>query len=99
FSGDMASLDTRLQQELERIAPAEILVVDLGSNLGSQSDAQNVSNKKSTIVPEWHFDIPNGEKALLDQLSVSTLSGFGAEGLSAAIGAAGALLRYAQSTQ
>src|SRR5450830_1782785 len=41
----------------------------------------------------------SGEKALLDQLSVATLTGFGAEGMSAAIGAGGALLRYAQSTQ
>ena len=30
---------------------------------------------------------------------VATLAGFGADGLGAAIGAAGALLRYAQSTQ
>src|SRR5205823_6378605 len=38
-------------------------------------------------------------KSLLDQLGVATLSGFGADGLGAAFGAAGALLRYAQSTQ
>ena len=40
-----------------------------------------------------------GHKSLLDQLAVSTLSGFGADGMGAAFGAAGALLRYAQSTQ
>jgi DNA mismatch repair protein MutS len=50
-------------------------------------------------VPEWHFEVVHGHKALLDQLGVSTLSGFGADGLGAAFGAAGALLRYAQSTQ
>ena len=50
-------------------------------------------------VPEWHFEVVHGHKALLDQLGVSTLSGFGCDGLGAAFGAAGALLRYAQSTQ
>ncbi|MFX7824933.1 hypothetical protein ABTK20_21290, partial [Acinetobacter baumannii] len=39
------------------------------------------------------------EKALLDQLGVATLHGFGADGLGPAICAAGALLRDAQSTQ
>ncbi len=91
FSGDMSTLDQRLKQEIERINPAEILVADLG--------ASNITDKKTTTVPEWHFDIPNGEKALLEQLAVNTLSGFGADNLSAAIGAAGALLRYAQATQ
>ncbi len=91
---DPSDLEILLKQELERIAPAEILAADmtkamLGSGLVD----------KATMVPEWHFDITHGHKSLLDQLAVSTLSGFGAENLSAAIGAAGALLRYAQSTQ
>src|SRR4029079_1273126 len=50
-------------------------------------------------VPDWHFDVVGGHKALLDQLGVATLTGFGADVLGAAFGAAGALLRYAQSTQ
>ena len=50
-------------------------------------------------MPDWHFDVVSGHKALLDQLAVATLTGFGADGLGAAFGAAGALLRYAQSTQ
>lgn len=94
FSGDGKSSDTRLKQELERIAPAEILVVDDVELFSSQS----VSGK-STTVPPWHFDFESGKKALLEQLAVASLTGFGADSLSAAIGAAGALLRYAQSTQ
>ncbi|MGH8807197.1 MAG: DNA mismatch repair protein MutS [Noviherbaspirillum sp.] len=94
FAGDAKSFDARLKQELERIAPAEILVAD-------QADfpqPQAVSGK-FTNVPQWHFDEASGRKALLEQLAVATLTGFGADGLNAAIGAAGALLRYAQSTQ
>ena len=94
FAGDTKSLDARLKQELERIAPAEVLFFD---------DAETLSNfaasGKCTTVPHWHFDVESGRKALLAQLAVATLTGFGAEGLNAAIGAAGALLRYAQSTQ
>jgi len=94
FNGDARSFDVRLKQELERIAPAEILVADNPDLFAVQT-----STSKFTNVPDWHFDLNAGTKALQEQLSVATLSGFGADGLSAAIGAAGALLRYAQSTQ
>ena len=94
FSGDATSFDARLRQELERIAPAEILVADDAEPIAQQS-----ITSKFTSVPQWHFDIEHGRKALLEQLTVATLNGFGADDLSTAIGAAGALLRYAQSTQ
>ncbi len=94
FAGDTKTCDTRLKQELERIAPAEILIAD---------DAEAVLlhgvASKYTTVPHWHFDSETGRKALLEQLAVATLTGFGAENLNVATGAAGALLRYAQSTQ
>lgn len=94
FAGDAKSFDMRLRQELERIAPAEILVNDESE----YPQLQPVSGKFST-VPHWHFDSETGKKTLLEQLGVATLTGFGAEGLTAALGAAGALLHYAQSTQ
>ncbi|MFI4940491.1 MAG: DNA mismatch repair protein MutS, partial [Burkholderiales bacterium] len=94
FTDDAKSFDARLRQELERIAPAEILVSESADGL-----LHGAISNKTTAAPSWHFDSAHGEKALLEQLAVSTLTGFGAEGLSAAIGAAGALLRYAQSTQ
>ncbi|SFU76078.1 DNA mismatch repair protein MutS [Pseudoduganella namucuonensis] len=93
FSGDSRTVSTRLQQELERIAPAEML---RGDNAELFEDAPPCHVNR---VPDWHFDVVSGHKALLDQLGVATLTGFGADGLGAAFGAAGALLRYAQSTQ
>ncbi len=93
FSGDSRTVGLRLQQELERIAPAEILRAD-GADLFEDDAAVHTQR-----VPDWHFDVVGGHKALLDQLGVATLTGFGADGLGAAFGAAGALLRYAQSTQ
>ncbi|MFP5391222.1 MAG: DNA mismatch repair protein MutS [Gammaproteobacteria bacterium] len=95
FSGASATIATRLRQELERIGPAEILRADCDGDLFQQND----TGAHTQLVPEWHFDVVSGHKALLDQLAVATLTGFGADGLGAAFGAAGALLRYAQSTQ
>ena len=94
FSGDAGSADARLKQELERIAPAEMLVAD-----GETTPRESPASCKTTPVPGWHFDAASGRKALLEQLAVSTLSGFGVEAHHAAVGAAGALLRYAQATQ
>ena len=93
FSGDSRTVGQRLQQELERIAPAEIL---RGDSADLFSDYPLAHTQQ---VPDWHFDVVGGHKALLDQLGVATLTGFGADGLGAAFGAAGALLRYAHSTQ
>ncbi|MBZ2209850.1 DNA mismatch repair protein MutS [Massilia soli] len=93
FSGDARTVGARLQQELERIAPAEILCGD-GAELSPEHEIAHTQR-----VPDWHFDVVGGHKALLDQLAVATLTGFGADGLGAAFGAAGALLRYAQATQ
>ena len=102
FSGDARTVGTRLRQELERIAPAEILRGDATGDLfgdGAGDAAGAPSSPHLQRVPDWHFDVVGGHKALLDQLAVATLTGFGADGLGAAFGAAGALLRYAQSTQ
>ncbi|MRV76573.1 DNA mismatch repair protein MutS [Duganella sp. FT92W] len=98
FSGDARTVSMRLQQELERIAPAEILRGD-EAELFDESSENRAPSCHVNRVPDWHFDVVSGHKALMEQLSVSTLTGFGADGLGAAFGSAGALLRYAQSTQ
>ncbi|MEO8839115.1 MAG: DNA mismatch repair protein MutS, partial [Herbaspirillum sp.] len=94
FLPDPKAPELRIKQELERIAPAEILISDTPNPL-----LDGTCTLKPTHVPDWHFDLANGKKTLLQQLEVSTLDGFGAAQLSAALGAAGALLRYAQATQ
>ncbi|WP_036169104.1 DNA mismatch repair protein MutS [Massilia sp. 9096] len=97
FAADAKAAAVRLVQELERIAPAEVLRADLIDAGEDMFDTNPIGHTQR--VPEWHFDVVHGHKSLLDQLGVSTLSGFGCDGLGAAFGAAGALLRYAQSTQ
>src|SRR2546421_6169036 len=78
-----------LENELGRIAPAEILATE-----GAALDGFAV-----TRLPEWHFDFDAGRKSLLKQLGAATLAGYGCEDLEPAIGAAGALLEYARKTQ
>jgi DNA mismatch repair protein MutS len=85
----------RVAAAIERIRPAETLVADgtidafeLPPDLGA-----------TTRVPAWHFDPASGAERLRNQLSVASLEGFGAQTLTAACGAAGALLLYAAQTQ
>ncbi len=78
-----------LQNELRRIAPAEVLVAD-----GVVLDGYFL-----TRLPAWHFDFEAGKRKLLKQLSAGTLAGFGVEDMTLAIGACGALLEYAGKTQ
>jgi DNA mismatch repair protein MutS len=94
FSTDAQNVGTRLRHELQRIAPAEILLPG-----AIDHPAAELPSARNTVVPDWHFDIAHGTRTLHEQLHVAALTGFGAENLSAALGAAGALLRYAQSTQ
>lgn len=96
---DAKSLEARLRQELERIVPAEMLAAEAADGAGNEVHKIVAGILKATVVPDWHFDLASGEKALLEQLGVATLAGFGAEQCTAALGAAGALLRYAQATQ
>lgn len=91
---DERSLPSRLRYEIERIAPAEILVDTRSADLLNAS-----TSPRPTQVADWHFEIPAARKALCEQLGVVTLAGFGAETLESAIGAAGALLLYARNTQ
>src|SRR5512134_1231181 len=76
-----------VENELRRIGPAEILATS------------DVNGFFVTKVPEWHFDIESGKKKLLKQLGTATLTGYGCDDMTLAIGACGALLDYAAKTQ
>src|SRR5437867_2018967 len=78
-----------LENELRRIAPAEILATE-----GTALDGFAV-----TRLPEWHFDFDAGRKVLLKQLGAANIAGYGCEDLEPAIAACGALLEYARKTQ
>ncbi len=78
-----------LDNELRRIAPAEILA----------ADGLDLPGYTVTRLPAWHFEFESGRRKLLEQLGASSLAGFGCEDLEPAIAACGALLEYAKKTQ
>lgn len=83
----------QLGAALERIRPAEILAAD------GTIESVPAGMGAITRVPAWHFDTASGTQRLCDQLEVASLDGFGAQALTSANGAAGALLIYAAATQ
>ena len=86
----------------ERIRPAEILVAEMpaeSSGWAPPSAGSGTTPGALTRVPAWHFDVASGRQRLCDQLDVASLDGFGAQTLTSACGAAGALLLYAAATQ
>lgn len=81
--------------ELARIQASEIL---LGENSEFPDD---FISRKNTVTkrPTWHFDLSSSKQRLLQQYKVKELDGFGCEGMSSALSAAGALLNYLDETQ
>ena len=88
---DIPSADTAAT--LERIEPAELLLVE--------DAAAPAWRGKAALqrLPAWHFDAASATRALTKQMGTLDLNGFGIEGAPLAIGAAGALLAYANATQ
>nr|WP_277188416.1 DNA mismatch repair protein MutS [Caballeronia sp. BR00000012568055] len=88
---------TQVGAALERIRPAETLIADTITDVPGTFGIASVG--ATTRVPVWHFDVGSGTQRLREQLDVASLDGFGAQTLTCACGAAGALLLYAAATQ
>ena len=86
--------ETALGAELERLAPAELL---LSEDAGL--DALLGQRRAVRRRPPWEFSLETAERLLNQQFQTRDLSGFGCQGLKAAICAAGCLLQYVQDTQ
>jgi DNA mismatch repair protein MutS len=80
--------------ELERLRPAELLYAE-DALLPKAAQSRNGGR----VRPPWHFDKETSVRLLTAQFRTRDLAGFGAEGLDAAVTAAGALLQYVQETQ
>jgi len=82
-----------LLSELQRLAPAELLYQEsiLLAEITGRSGARS--------QPEWEFEQESARRALNEQFQTHDLKGFGCEGLSLALAAAGCLLQYVKDTQ
>ena len=83
-----------LAQELQRINPAEIICADDFKH----NALENYDCAKKRLSP-WQFDADSAQKTLTAQFNTIDLTGFGAQQLTAAMCAAGALLDYVKHTQ
>ena len=96
-SGRFVVLETRnenLASELQRLRPAEILAADDVNDPGLETTGAVIKR-----LSAWQFDRQSAERALTRHFETRDLSGFGADGLGPALGAAGALFEYARATQ
>jgi DNA mismatch repair protein MutS len=96
-SGRFAIMETawaNLDGEIERLRPAEILVPE-------NIDSTLFETGKAPVrrVAPWHFEFDAARRNLCHQFGTHDLSGFGAEQMNIAVGAANALLDYVKSTQ
>ncbi len=98
-SGELRLLETAasaLPAQLTRLRPAEIL---LGESLALALPEEMAGRARRR--PDWHFDTPSAVQLLTAQFGTRDLAAFvpAEEESTLALGAAGALLRYAQATQ
>ena len=86
-----------IEDEIFRFEPREILI--------PQSAKDNIHYRETlsafyiSVYEDWYFDYSEAYKILLKHLKVSSLEGYGCEGMNAAISAAGALVSYLEETQ
>jgi len=85
---------TAVSDELARLQPAELLVSEALSDAPLLAERSGVRRQ-----PPWYFESDSATRLLTGQLGTRDLSGFGCEGMNAAVSAAGCLLQYARDTQ
>jgi DNA mismatch repair protein MutS len=94
-SGDLRITEVpaaRVASELERLQPAEILLAhDAGVTPRGAAAVKRLD--------PWQFDVESARRELARQFGTADLSGYGCDGMDAAIAAAGALLGYCRHTQ
>lgn len=96
YTGDDAQ--TVLLNEMERIAPTEVVVPD--SVLADPFLSKRVRSAYYVDkLPQTYFQTTNASQRLMKHFGVSSLAGYGCESMSIAVGAAGALMRYLEDTQ
>ncbi|HZZ92720.1 MAG TPA: DNA mismatch repair protein MutS [Usitatibacter sp.] len=93
-SGELRVMEVaagRLQAEIERLQPAELLVAN-------DALAVHCAGAVKRLDP-WQFDPGTARRDLARQFGTVDLSGYGCEDCELALGAAGALLAYCRHTQ
>ncbi len=87
-------LDSReaLAGELERLAPAELVVSE-------ENSIEPANSGVLQSLPPWHFELDSATRMLCSQFGTRELTGFGCDPFPLAVSAAGGLLHYVRGTQ
>jgi DNA mismatch repair protein MutS len=80
--------------EIERLRPAELIVDEDQALADSFKETIRVTRR-----PPWHFELDSATRLLCAQFGTRDLSGFGCDGFSRGVAAAGALMQYVTDTQ
>jgi DNA mismatch repair protein MutS len=92
----------RLSDELDRLAPSELLIGEMAANAEAQTLIERLRESLGTLTvthrPDWTFDPESARSALFKHFKISTLAGFGFEDEQPCLTAAGALLVYLHET-
>jgi DNA mismatch repair protein MutS len=95
-------LPNRLEDELERIDPAELLLPESWAQ-GEAVEEEIFQGLRGNLrhVPDYDFNPDEAQRVLQDFFHTSGLEGYGLDSgmMPAAVSAAGALVRYIQETQ
>ncbi len=91
--------ESDLQQQIESIAPAEILIQKKEKDYLTPVITKINPSIRITKMDDWIFNYDYANELLLNQFSTVTLKGFGIEQLQNGIVASGAALNYLQETQ
>jgi DNA mismatch repair protein MutS len=103
-------VDLAIIRELDRLAPAEVVLSDGGDAFVGQGEAKAAEVARRyprlaslgipiTLYEDWRFELGNCRQALMDHFRVATLAGYGCDDQPLAIRAAGVLLQYLRQHQ
>lgn len=86
-----------IEDELSRFDPKEVLFPE--SLKGNIHYSEALKGFYHTPVDDWVFEFSEAYRVLLEHFRVTSLDGFGCEGMRASISSAGALISYVENTQ
>ena len=86
-----------IEDELSRFEPKELLMPE--SLSGNMHYSEVLRDFFATTAEDWTFHFSEAYRVLLKHFGVSSLDGYGCEGMNAAVSAAGALVAYIERTQ
>lgn len=89
---------SQLADELTRLEPREVLCAE-GSDRQTMAWLDDLKGARLCVRPANSFNQEQATRILQDHFRVQTLEAFGCQGLTVALGAAGAVLHYFRETQ